>query len=61
MKYLASAFYGIVNANSPTVAAIVKRLQHNKVDEYELFYMVVENFFYGYLPFSVLLGLFSLS
>jgi predicted metal-dependent TIM-barrel fold hydrolase len=56
MKLLSQTCYASIASSSPTVAAVVKKMKKNNVDKHELFFRVVENFFYGYLSFPVSVG-----
>ena len=54
MKNLANLFYVIVGKNSNTVLELEKAFVKNNIDKIKLFQKVVDNFFYGFLPFSVI-------
>lgn len=53
MKNLAMSFYTIVGNNSESVGRIEKHLIRNNIDRIKLFSKLVQNFFYGFLPFPV--------
>ena len=53
MKTLASNFFIMVGSNSQTVTRVEQHFVRMRIDKIEFFRRVVENFFYGYLPFPV--------
>lgn len=55
MKYLAESFYSIVSKNSESVAKLERHFTKNGIDKVKLFGRIIDNFFYGYLPFPVIL------
>ena len=59
MRFIATSFYNIIGMNSPTVASIARQLEKNNVNKEDLFCTIVDNFFFGYLPFPVLTSLLS--
>ena len=57
MKNMAMNFYSMVSSNSNTVARIEGHMIRKNIDRVQFFNRIVENFFYGYLPFNVRTGL----
>ena len=60
MKNLANLFYVIVGKNSNTVSELEKAFARNNIDKIKLFQKVIDDFFYGFLPFSVIILKISL-